>query len=74
MPGDVICLYCAYNIITFQIIKHKMKTKKSYIQPRTRLLGMGTEQHLLAASASANSVSLTAALFDYGAANSISFN
>lgn len=50
-----------------------MKTKKSYIQPRTRLIGMGPEQHLLAASA-ISVTSLTASRMDYGQANSISFN
>ena len=50
-----------------------MKTKKSYIQPRTRIIGMGTEQYLLAASAIGVN-SLTASRQDYGQANSISFN
>ncbi len=51
-----------------------MKTKKIYMQPRARIINMGTEQTLMAGSVTSNSVTLTAALFDYGAANSISFN
>ncbi len=51
-----------------------MKTKKIYMQPRARIINMGTEQTLMAGSVTSSSASFTAALFDYGKANSISFN